>query len=70
MSVFELEISDACDGCGECVSSCPLDVIENENGSFRIGIGCNMCGACAAVCPRGAIKKKSIKEDLEWVRSR
>jgi len=63
MSGLVLVISEACDGCGECVKSCPLDVIEYDDGRYRIGIGCNLCGACAAVCPRGAIKKKQSKED-------
>ncbi len=58
MGSFTLEISETCDECGDCASSCPLDVIEHEDGSFRIGIGCNQCGSCAAVCPRGAIKKR------------
>lgn len=52
------EISETCDSCGQCVSSCPLDVILLEGGRYVIGIGCNQCGVCASVCPRGAIRKK------------
>lgn len=52
------EITEICDGCGECASSCPLDIIRQEDGKFIIGIGCNLCGMCASVCPRGAIRKK------------
>lgn len=56
--VFMFEISEICDACGQCVSSCPLDVILLEDGRYVIGIGCNQCGICASVCPRGAIRKK------------
>jgi ferredoxin len=57
-AVLMYKISEICDGCGECASSCPLDIIRQEDGKFIIGIGCNLCGICASVCPRGAISKK------------
>jgi len=49
------KVSDICDGCGLCASSCPLDVILQSDNRFEIGIGCNHCGVCAGVCPKGAI---------------
>jgi len=52
------KITKICDGCGLCVSSCPLDVIEEEDGTFRVGFGCNQCGVCAGICPTGAITKE------------
>lgn len=51
-------ITEICDACGQCLSSCPLDIIFQEDDRVVIGIGCNLCGSCASVCPRGAIKKK------------
>lgn len=49
-----------CTGCGECVSTCPLDAIslkENENPVVaRIDPDtCGECGACVDVCPASAI---------------
>jgi heterodisulfide reductase subunit A2 len=50
----------ACDGCGECVGSCPFGAIEMTGGDGRVAAtiaaaGCKGCGACTPVCPRNAI---------------
>ena len=50
----------ACDGCGECVPSCPFGAIEMAGGdghdiAIIAAAGCKGCGACTPVCPTGAI---------------
>jgi ferredoxin len=46
-----------CDGCGECLSSCPLDaIVLNDDGKAVIDCEiCGECGTCIDVCPRDAI---------------
>lgn len=50
---------DVCIGCGECVDSCPMDVIrmDAESGTaiIRYGEECMMCDQCALDCPVDAI---------------
>jgi len=54
---------DKCDGCGRCVKTCPMEILELRNGhpafnqrfdAFR----CIACDSCVAVCPKGAIERK------------
>ncbi|HIE31380.1 MAG TPA: 4Fe-4S dicluster domain-containing protein [Methanosarcinales archaeon] len=52
-------ISDACDGCGVCVTECPYDALAmvDEGGKPILDpLSCNACGICAAVCPREAVE--------------
>ncbi len=45
-----------CNGCGECVSSCPFGAIVLSGGIAKIfPESCNLCGACIGSCPIGAI---------------
>ena len=55
---------EECKGCGLCVESCPLGVMELEPGLNAYGVhparyrgdGCSGCGACFYCCPEpGAI---------------
>lgn len=49
-------ITDRCTACGECIESCPIGVISEED-AYRIdGNRCLECGRCAEVCPEGAIE--------------
>ena len=54
-----------CDGCGRCVQTCPIQLLELVNShpapngrydAFR----CIACENCAAVCPKGAITAKGV----------
>jgi ferredoxin len=47
---------NTCVGCGECVSSCPLDAISIEGEKAAVDEGtCAECGACVDVCPNKSI---------------
>src|SRR4030043_67980 len=46
---------DKCEGCEECLSSCPFDAIVIKEGKAFINEYCQMCMACLSVCPEGAI---------------
>ncbi|MGL6195976.1 MAG: indolepyruvate ferredoxin oxidoreductase subunit alpha [Thermoguttaceae bacterium] len=47
---------DTCTGCGECVSSCPLDAISMQDDKASVCPDtCGDCGACIDVCPVSAI---------------
>ncbi len=46
---------DKCTGCETCLSSCPFDAIEMNEGKAFINEYCNQCKICLSVCPEGAI---------------
>jgi electron transfer flavoprotein alpha subunit len=46
---------DKCQGCEECLSSCPFDAIVIKEGKAFINEYCQVCMACISVCPEGAI---------------
>ena len=46
---------DKCNGCGECVSSCPLDSIVITDEKAVIDDSCAECGACIDACPNKAL---------------
>ncbi|MBA7672054.1 Ferredoxin-2 [subsurface metagenome] len=47
---------DKCDGCGECVDVCPVDVIELQSEKAVINNDeCIDCGVCVEICPNQAI---------------
>ena len=51
-------ITDACIGCGTCVSVCPQDCIDERNIPFVIDPHhCLHCGNCHRECPVGAVEK-------------
>jgi NAD-dependent dihydropyrimidine dehydrogenase PreA subunit len=64
---------DLCTGCGECVASCPNDVIrldpEQGQAVIRYPDDCTLCGWCAADCPEDAIylsPEKSTPPAMSW----
>ena len=44
-----------CEGCGNCVSTCPVGAINMVNKVAIVNDCCVLCGACVDVCPCGAI---------------
>lgn len=54
-------VTDACVGCGKCVSGCVLNNITLTDGRPVWGSNCTQCMACICGCPMGAIEygKKS-----------
>lgn len=52
---------DKCNGAGECVSSCPVEIFELVDGkAIAKDIGeCIECCACVTACPKEAIEHSS-----------
>ena len=57
--------TDACIGCGKCVSLCPLNNITLENGLPVWGNDCTHCMACIAHCPTNAIEYGTVTQNKE-----
>ncbi|MHB8894286.1 MAG: DUF362 domain-containing protein [Candidatus Geothermincolia bacterium] len=53
---IRIEVTDACDGCGDCVERCYIAAMTLEGGRAVISDRCRGCGRCATVCPRGAVR--------------
>jgi UDP-glucose 4-epimerase len=53
---LRVEITSACDACGECHQVCPVAAIRfGDNGTSEINQSiCKGCGLCGQVCPHGA----------------
>jgi len=48
-------LPDLCDGCEECLESCPYDAIDMIDGKAWINEKCTLCMACIEACPLEAI---------------
>lgn len=48
-------ITDACNGCGRCVESCPQNCIQSGAPYRIMAEHCLHCGHCFEVCPQNAI---------------
>ncbi len=48
---------DKCDGCGECIPSCPEGALQIIDGKARLvgDLFCDGLGACVGHCPKGAL---------------
>lgn len=47
---------EKCEGCGDCVESCPSEAIEIVEGKAQVKEDdCADCGACVDECPTEAI---------------
>lgn len=55
-------MTDACDGCGDCVERCYIGAIKVAHGKAVISDKCRGCGRCATICPPKAVKV-SIEDD-------
>ena len=61
-------IKDMCNGCEECLDSCPYDAIEMVDGLAFINEACTLCMACLESCPVEAIiseEKDIVLPDLD-----
>ena len=59
---MEVEVTDACDGCGYCIQhfECPALVFDKGTERVRIdGMICSECGVCISVCPKKSIQEKT-----------
>ena len=60
----KLEISEACDGCGECVEVCSKHIIvmEDDRPTITDSMLCTMCGLCEQVCGVNAIEVGELED--------
>jgi DNA-directed RNA polymerase subunit D len=54
----EIEITDDCDGCMDCVKACPRGILEVKRGKVVVKNieDCSICKSCSDVCSKDAIK--------------
>ncbi|WP_189436428.1 ferredoxin-type protein NapF [Pseudovibrio japonicus] len=61
-SIGKYEFSEACTGCGDCISVCPEKILRISERS-RLAVvdfgkgSCSFCGACVDACKEGALVK-------------
>ena len=72
MAIIEID-KELCNGCGECVKSCAVDVIRMDKEEKKAVItyphDCMLCELCAFFCPTDAIiltPKKSMEVMVSW----
>jgi electron transfer flavoprotein alpha subunit len=53
---------EKCQGCEECLKSCPFEAIVMKEGKAYINEYCQSCMACITVCPEGAIMEVERKK--------
>lgn len=68
-----IEVSNKCDGCGKCISACPVNVLELKDNKASIikdnYIRCHLCEACQDNCPINAIKITPSNDFIFYVES-
>ncbi|MFW9805211.1 MAG: DUF362 domain-containing protein [Candidatus Thorarchaeota archaeon] len=74
MQGVNLEVTDACVGCGICTQEdiCFIDAIKLVNDRAVIESECRGCGRCVDVCPEGAIvltvdNQSYVKDSVERI---
>jgi ferredoxin len=75
MPGVNIEVSDECVGCEECVEQCMFQGIEMQDDIAVITEKCRICGRCVDICPTEAIRiiVKSVdyvKDAIENISSR
>lgn len=64
MPGVRVQVTEDCIGCGTCVETCFVNVIQVNNGKASIGEDCRGCGRCITACPNDAIKLSIENEDF------
>ena len=55
--------ADACEGCGQCTESCPVNLLSMEGDKAVVSgepTECMGCETCTSVCPEGACHIQEI----------
>lgn len=70
MAILPID-QEKCVGCGECVKSCPMDVIRLDKTIGKAYVAyvqeCMCCASCECDCPTGAIFVSPPKSDPIFV---
>ncbi len=53
---------EKCIGCGNCIESCPLGLLEMVDDKARVLEGCTLCGLCVEACDYDAISIEEVEE--------
>ncbi len=64
MPGVRVEVTENCNGCGQCKDICFVKAITIEDGVAKISSECRGCGRCAEICPNEAIKVKINNNDF------
>ncbi|MFO8058046.1 MAG: 4Fe-4S binding protein [bacterium] len=72
MPGVEVEVTDECTGCGECVDTCFVGAVHMEGEQAVISSECRGCGRCVEACPTGAIHmevdlEKAVRESIDRI---
>ncbi len=69
-SVPEIDFVEQCNGCGDCITACPENLIVVGRGKlprmdFLRG-GCDFCADCVSVCKTGALARDVESDQTPW----
>jgi heterodisulfide reductase subunit A-like polyferredoxin len=73
MPGVNVEVTEACTGCGQCITACFLEGIHIVNDKAVLSENCRGCGRCVDKCPNNAIKltisdTKSMEKTIQRVK--
>jgi ferredoxin len=57
---WQARITGECDGCGRCLSVCPVAAMQITAGRVTIADHCLGCGLCVTACPVNALEIKPL----------